>query len=167
MDYIVRPMALEDLTQVTEIEQESFPHPWSEDYFRQELTVNQVARYLVVHQGAIVLGYIGIWLIVGEIHITTIAIRKSHRRRGLGERLLIAAIELAMEHQSRLITLEVRESNSEARGLYRKYGFTEAGLRQQYYTETGEDAIIMSTKDINSPSFQCKFQHLKQINAEV
>ena len=166
MDYTVRPMGLEDLPQVTEIEQKSFPYPWSAGYFQHELTVNQIARYLVVCQGALVLGYIGIWLIVGEIHITTIAVRQSHRRKGLGELLLISAIELALEHEARFITLEVRESNSAARALYAKYGFAEVGIRHRYYSESGEDAILMSSENIASTSFQDSFQRLKKALAE-
>lgn len=166
MNCTVRPMALDDLPQVIEIEQKSFPRPWSGDYFWHELTVNQIARYLVVCQGVVVLGYIGLWLIVGEIHITTIAVRQSHRRRGLGELLLIAAIELALEHKARFITMEVRQSNLAARAMYGKYGFAEVGIRHRYYTETGEDAVIMSTEDIALASFQDNFHRRKRAHAE-
>ena len=166
MDYMVRPMTLGDLPQVIEIERESFPSPWSEDYFRHELEVNQVARYLVVCRGLLISGYIGVWLIVGEIHFTTIAVRPSDRRRGLGELLLISAIELALEYGAHFITLEVNESNLPARNLYRKYGFAEMGVRPGYYTETGADAIIMSVENIDSPSYHDNFQRLRQLCAE-
>ena len=165
MDYTLRPMVVEDLPQVTEIEQESFPHPWSEDYFHHELTANRIARYLVVCQAAVVLGYIGLWLIVGEIHITTLASHERHRRQGIADLLLISAIELAQEHNARFITLEVRESNLAARALYTKYGFAEGGIRHRYYSETGEDAVIMSTENITSASFRDHFHRLKQAHA--
>ena len=166
MNYTVRSMALDDLSQVTEIELKSFAQPWSEDYFRQELTVNPIARYLVARQGPAVLGYIGLWLIVGEVHITTIAVHENHRRKGIAELLLISAIESAFEHDAQSVTLEVRESNLTARSLYNKYSFAEVGLRHRYYTETSEDAVIMSTKNITSASFQGRFQRLKQTHAK-
>ena len=166
MKYAIRPMEPNDLSQVTEIEQKSFHYPWSGDYFRHELTVNQIARYLVACQEPVVLGYIGLWLIVGEVHITTLAAHESYRRRGVAELLLTAAIELALEHEAQLVTLEVRESNLAARTLYEKYGFAKVGLRHRYYTETGENAVIMSTENVTSASFQDNFQRLKRAHAE-
>jgi [ribosomal protein S18]-alanine N-acetyltransferase len=165
MDWSVRRMVLGDLPQVLEIEIASFPNPLSADHFRHELTANQIATYLVAYQGNTVLGYVGVWLIVGEIHITTIAVQQDHRRKGIGELLIISVVNLALEHGAQLITLEVRESNLIARALYRKYGFEEVGLRRRYYTETGEDAIIMSVENITSASFQDEFQRLKRANA--
>jgi len=160
--YHVRRMLLEDLDQVMGIERAVFPHPWSGDLFQHELMANQVARYLVVCRGADVVGYVGLWLIVGEIHVTTIAVHPEDRRKGIGEWLLISAIELALDHDAQLITLEVRESNSAARTMYRKYGFEEVGLRSGYYTETGEDALLMSADHIDSDGFQDRFRRLKE-----
>jgi ribosomal-protein-alanine N-acetyltransferase len=165
MDWSVRRMVLEDLPQVLEIESSSFPNPLSADHFRHELTSNQIATYLVANQGNTVLGYVGVWLIVGEIHITTIAVQQDHRRKGIGELLMISVVNLALEHGAQLITLEVRESNLIARSLYRKYGFAEVGLRRRYYSETGEDAVIMSAENITSASFQDELQRLKRANA--
>jgi [ribosomal protein S18]-alanine N-acetyltransferase len=159
-------MVLEDLPQVLEIESTSFPQPWSWGLFQQELEFNQIANYLVVCQWDTVLGYVGVWLIVGEIHITTIAVRPTHRRKGIGERLLIAVIALALDHKAQVITLEVRESNLEARAMYKKYGFVEVGLRRHYYSETGEDAILMSLENINTAAFQENFQKLKQAHSD-
>jgi len=159
--YHVRRMLLEDLDQVMGIERAVFPHPWSGDLFQHELMANQVARYLVVCRGADVVGYVGLWLIVGEIHVTTIAVHPENRRKGIGEWLLISVIELALDHGAKLITLEVRESNSAARAMYRKYGFEEVGLRSGYYSETGEDALLMSADHIDSDGFQGNFLRLK------
>ena len=162
MTYLIRPMVPDDLPQVQQIEQESFTHPWAESFFRHEITVNQVARYLVACENDVILGYLGLWLIVGEIHITTIASRLIHRRRGVGELLLISSIELALEHNAYMITLEVRQSNVGALALYQKYGFHEGGLRPGYYSETGEDALIMTTENINSTSYKSKLKQLKE-----
>ncbi|MDD5094891.1 MAG: ribosomal protein S18-alanine N-acetyltransferase [Dehalococcoidia bacterium] len=166
MDCIVRPMALEDLPQVVEIEKGSFPQPWSRDLFHHELTANHISRYMVVCQEQIILGYIGVWLIVGEIHITTFAVHQNHRRKGLGELLIITAIDLALEHGATLVTLEVSEMNLGARAMYKKCGFVDVGRRRHYYSETNEDAILMSAEDITSAAFQEKFQQLKTANVE-
>ena len=165
MDYLVRRMVLEDLPQVVGIEKNSFPQPWSLNLFQHELTVNQIAHYRVVCRGDTVLGYVGIWLIVGEIHITTIAVQQDHRRKGIGDLLILSVIDLAEEHGAQCITLEVRESNLAARAMYRKYGFAGVGLRCRYYSETGEDAVLMSAEDINSAAFQDALQRLKQASA--
>ncbi|MFP3974620.1 MAG: ribosomal protein S18-alanine N-acetyltransferase [Dehalococcoidia bacterium] len=166
MGYTIRPMSLRDLPQVVSIERDSFPSPWSADYFRHEVTRNKISRYLVACEGNWVLGYIGVWLVVGEIHITTIAVDKAQRRKGIGESLLISVIELAYQHKARFLTLEVREANSPAWYLYAKYGFSEVGKRPRYYRDTDENAVIMTTEDIYSDSFQQLFQRLRQANTE-
>ena len=110
----------------------------------------------------LVVGVAGFWLLYDEAHITTIAVRQSHRRQGLGELLLHACIEMAMSLRSRVVTLEVRASNYGAQALYEKYGFHRAGLRRGYYTDNNEDAIIMTTDDLGSPAFREHFHNLKQ-----
>ena len=163
MAYSIRPMVPDDLPQVMAIEHGSFSHEWSESFFLHEITANQVARYLVACADSQISGYIGIWLIVGEIHITTIAVNPDNRREGIGELLLISSIDLALEHCASVITLEVSRANSGARTLYQKYGFVEEGMRPNYYSETGDDALIMTTEDINSDKYQSKLKRLKKI----
>ena len=90
-----------------------------------------------------VVGYGGFWLIVGESHITNVAVHSSCRGRGIGNRLVEGLIEKSIELSSYAITLEVRKSNLIAQGLYKKYGFEEAGIRPNYYTDVKEDAVIM------------------------
>lgn len=107
-------------------------------------------------------GFAGFWIMADEAHITNIAVRKIHYRMGIGELLLIALIDLATKLNARIITLEVRASNIAAQSLYSKYGFTQVGLRRGYYTDDGEDGILMSTEDITSARFQAHFQQLKQ-----
>ena len=112
--------------------------------------------------GQHLIGFVGFWIVAGEAHITSIAVRETHRRRGIGEWLLISAIDLATELNARIITLEVRASNTAARGLYYKYGFVQTGLRRGYYTDNTEDAVLMSTENITSASFQARLNQLKQ-----
>ncbi len=106
-------------------------------------------------------GYAGLWLMVDEAHITTIAVRPEFRRRGYGELLLVALAEVAIDINARWLTLEVRVSNEIAQSLYRKYGFKSAGVRQRYYSDNHEDALIMWTDEIQSPEFQERFVALR------
>ncbi len=101
-----------------------------------------------------VVGYSGLWLMVNEAHITTIAVAPEYQGRGLGELLLIALIDKAIELNALCLTLEVRVSNHVAQSLYRKYTFRQTGLRRRYYSDNGEDAHIMTTEDLDSPHFQ-------------
>jgi ribosomal-protein-alanine N-acetyltransferase len=109
-----------------------------------------------------ILGFIGVWLIIGEAHIVTVAVRERYRRMGIGERLLIAAIEIALEANEEAMTLEVRASNDAAQQLYLKYGFVRVGLRKRYYTDNQEDAVLMTTApDLFSSDFRARFNDLR------
>lgn len=99
---------------------------------------------------------------VDEAHLTTIAIKQTYRRLGLGELLLGYSIDRAIEFNARVVTLEVRVSNTVAQKLYEKYGFINAGVRKGYYTDNGEDGIIMTTDRITTATFQYRFQSLKK-----
>lgn len=112
--------------------------------------------------GEYIVGFAGFWLMADEAHLTNIAVRKSCRRQGIGELLLISVVDLAAELKATNITLEVRASNTAAQILYRKYGFVEVGLRRNYYVSDREDGVLMSTEDIHSESFQANFRQLKQ-----
>jgi len=111
-----------------------------------------------------VVGIAGFWTMADEAHVTTIAVRDAYRRQGLGEWLLISIIDMAIQINSTLVTLEVRVSNGDAQALYEKYGFRRAGMRRGYYTDNGEDGLIMSTDGLNSPIFLSYFEKLKQIH---
>ena len=97
---------------------------------------------------------------VDEAHIVSVGVRREYRGHGLGELLLIGAIEQAMARRARVVTLEVRPSNNVARNLYRKYGFSDRGRRKGYYTDDGEDAIIMTTEPIFLQSYREQFRGL-------
>ncbi len=112
-----------------------------------------------------IVGFSGIWVMAGEAHLTNIAVRKDYQHQGIGELLLISVIDLAQELNAEFMTLEVRASNTVAQSLYRKYGFTQVGLRRGYYRDNHEDAIIMSTPSFTAASFRRRFQQLKQAHA--
>ncbi len=112
---------------------------------------------------ASIIGFAGLWLMVDEAHVTTIAMHPNYRRLGLGEFLLVSLIDIAYSIGAKWVTLEVRVSNYSAQNLYRKYGFREAGLRHRYYSDNQEDALIMWTDEINSPAYKQKFQELTTV----
>jgi ribosomal-protein-alanine N-acetyltransferase len=106
-------------------------------------------------------GFSGIWIMVDEAHITNVAVRREYRGKGIGGLLLIATIDMARELKASFLTLEVRASNTVAQNLYSKYGFKQTGERRGYYLDNREDAIIMSTEHIASPSFLARLQQLR------
>lgn len=149
-------MRLDDLPEVHAIERASFTTPWPDDAYRSELLTNRLASYLTARLGDSVVGFAGLWLMVDEAHITTFAVHPAWRRRGIGERLLVAALDVAIDRGAREATLEVRLSNVAARRLYEKYGFRPVGLRPRYYTDDGEDALIMTTEPLASPPMRAR-----------
>jgi ribosomal-protein-alanine N-acetyltransferase len=129
--------------------------------FPLSLLPNRPTSVMPTPELASIIGFAGLWLMVDEAHITTIAMHPDYRRRGLGELMLVHLIEIAYSIGAKWVTLEVRVSNYNAQNLYRKYGFREAGLRHKYYSDNQEDALIMWTDEINSPSYKQKFQELR------
>ena len=147
----IEPMRIEDLVVVHAIERASFAAPWPANAYRSELETNRLAHYLVARVEDEIVGYGGMWLMVDEAHITTFAIHPAWRRQRIGERLLLAFLDLAVDRRAREATLEVRLSNLPARRLYEKYGFKPVGLRPRYYSDDGEDALIMTTEALTGP----------------
>lgn len=149
---VVEPMRLEDVSAVHEIERLSFRTPWPAYAFEQELRSNRLARYLVARAGDRVVGFAGVWLMVDEAHVTTFSVHPDWRRQGIGRQLLLNLAELSIGIGARCMTLEVRESNTVAQDLYRTFGFEAAGRRPGYYTDDGEDAIVMTTPSLSEAS---------------
>jgi ribosomal-protein-alanine N-acetyltransferase len=143
MELIFKKMSLEHLDQVLEIEEVSYPAPWSYYAFAYELLHNDLAHYIVALSGDKIVGYCGMWLILDEAHITNVAVHPDYRRKSIGEALMLEMIRLAVQKGSARMTLEVRPTNTAARSLYEKLGFVENGRRKRYYTDNNEDAIIM------------------------
>ena len=156
----VQPMDTVDIPAVHAIESASFPTPWPPYAFRQELETNRMARYLVVRAGERVVAYAGIWLMVDEAHITTFAVLPAYRRRGIGGLLLSELMELSSDLGAAVATLEVRLSNAGARRLYQQFGFRPVGVRPRYYSDNGEDALIMTTDRFETPEMRRLMSHL-------
>ncbi len=110
----------------------------------------------------IIAGFLGTWYMVDEAHIVSVGVRDRYRRSGIGEMLLIAAIEQAMIRGAGVVTLEVRSSNRPAINLYRKYGFSERGVLKSYYADNREDALIMTTEPIQHPDYREFFLKLER-----
>ena len=113
-----------------------------------------------------ILGFAGLWFMVDEAHLANIAVRGAYRNQGIGERLLISAIEISIVRKARFITLEVRASNKIAQILYQKYGLIEVGKRRGYYIDNKEDAVIMTAEGITSTPYINNFQTLKEAHAK-
>lgn len=139
---IIEPMTLSDIDGVFEVEKSCFEDYWSKDSFKKELS-NDVARYIVAKLGGKIVGYVGIWLIVDEGHITNVAVHKDYRGQKIGDKLIKSLVELCRKNSILAMTLEVRSSNTIAQNLYKKYGFKTVGVRKEYYSDNKEDAIIM------------------------
>jgi ribosomal-protein-alanine N-acetyltransferase len=147
---------LADLDEVMQIEPLAFGnHHWSRQSFINELN-NPSGRYYAVCIGKEkkLVGYTGFWLIGEEAHITTLAVHPSQRRRYVGERLLIHVIHEAGKLGAKWLTLEVRVTNETAQQLYFKYGFKSLGMRQSYYQDNSEDALVLWSDNIETPEFK-------------
>lgn len=151
---VVEAMTLDHVPAVHEIERLSFAVPWPAHAFEQELRGNRLARYLVARAGDLVVGFAGVWLMVDDAHITTFGVHPDWRRQGIGRQLLLNLAELAVVIGARRMTLEVRESNVGAQALYRSFGFEVVGRRPRYYTDDGEDALVMTTPDLADVGMQ-------------
>lgn len=132
-----------DLDEVLAIERASFSMPWSRGAFLYEMEQNRVARCAVVREDGRVVGYICVWEVGDELHVTNIAVHPAVRRRGIGRTLLGRVMEEGRERGVRVVVLEVRPSNAEALALYESFGFKVIGRRRGYYYDTGEDALVM------------------------
>ena len=158
---VVDHMTVDDLLAVQVIEHESFSTPWPAHAYRQEIEQNRLAHYVVARSGTEIVGFAGIWLLVDEAHITTFATRRAWRRQGIGERLLVALLDLALARGANEATLEVRPSLLPAKRLYEKYGFKVVGVRPRYYSDNNEDALIMTTDSLDGRPMRDRLAKLR------
>ncbi|MHB1318147.1 MAG: ribosomal protein S18-alanine N-acetyltransferase [Anaerolineae bacterium] len=179
LPYALDSMRLEDVPAVATIEKQVFATPWSAEAFRQEITYHAAATYLVLRytdQPAIqqrfprrpwtatqdpgLVGYGGLWLVMEQAHVSTLAVRPLWRGRGLGELLFAALIGKALESGCDELTLEVRVSNRTAQNLYAKYGLEVTGRRTRYYPDNLEDAWIMSSPLLRGDAYRKAYADL-------
>ena len=149
-DVSIRRMTADDVAGVWEIENATFPTPWSMRDFEHEMRENPCARYLVAVRDDRIVGFAGIHIILDEGHITNIAVTQEERGHGIGRELTAALLQYAANLGVQYVTLEVRENNAPAISLYRSLGFSKVGVRKKYY-ETQTDAHLMVTDKMPPP----------------
>ena len=157
---IIEPMQTDDIAVVQAIERDIFPSPWPKNAYAMELAQNRQAYYVVLRDSGEIIGYGGLWRMAHEAHVTTIGVRADRQHQGFGTVLFAALVQRSYELGARWITLEVRASNDHAINLYERFGFTAIGRRRGYYTDNGEDAVIMWSDQIHAPRFKTHYTEL-------
>jgi ribosomal-protein-alanine N-acetyltransferase len=151
-EFRIRRMSEDDLDALLVIEQYSFPTPWKRAMYEQDIDANRHARFYVIETKADheLAGYIGTWFIYDEAHIGTIATRNEYRGRRLAEQLIAYTAYQGVSEGIAYVVLEVRVSNEAAIKLYERLCFVQVGIRKRYYTDTQEDALLMTCRDMES-----------------
>ena len=158
---VISPMVESDIKHVVRIEQQSFSTTWPANAFFNELHDNKLAHYFVGRLDDRIVAYGGIWVILEDSHVTTIAVAPEYRGKKYGEYLLLRMLDEAIERGASWITLEVRESNVVAQALYRKYGFTTVSTRKGYYSDNNENAFVMWAGNLKSELYKNRLQALR------
>ena len=156
----ITQMKQEDIDSVVKIESQAYgEHHWAKASFYDEMNNNLAKYYCAKNSDGELIAYAGTWAIIDEAHITTIAVKPEFMRRHIGEALIVKIIEDCYKAKIKYLTLEVRESNIPAIGLYKKYGFSSLGTRKGYYQDNNEDALIMWTENIFYDKFKSVFEN--------
>ena len=142
-DLQIRAATEADLPAVLTIEEEAFSLPWTRAMFLSELSQPRLSIFLVGELRSRLVGYVAAWVVLDELHISNLAVHRDYRGQRLGQTLLGAILDAGIARGVILASLEVRPSNTAARQMYGKFGFLEVALRRGYYSDTGEDAIVM------------------------
>jgi [ribosomal protein S18]-alanine N-acetyltransferase len=159
--FSIEPMRRRHLASVIRIEHHAHPRPWSLGVFAGELAQGDGRYYVVGKLDGKVAGYAGMMFVADEAHVTNIAVAPAARRRGVATRLLAHLVAVAVSRRCRAMTLEVRMGNTAAQDLYRKFGFQDAGVRPNYYPETGEDGLVMWLYEIGSAAVRARVSGLE------
>lgn len=148
--FTLRPMTLNDLDPVVDIERRAHVAPWSPELLRQELDHAWATVLVCQTDAGRVVGHVVFWLVHDEVHVLNVAADPDYQRRGIGRRLVQAAESMGLAKGAVLSTLEVRRSNAPAIALYQSQGYAQVGVRPRYYSDNGEDALVM-TKSLVAP----------------
>ncbi|HEV8299056.1 MAG TPA: ribosomal protein S18-alanine N-acetyltransferase [Acidimicrobiales bacterium] len=150
-DLHIVPMEQLHLRDVHRIDKQVYSRPWSLAVFRQELAMSDSRVYYVARTGDEQVGHAGMMLVNGEAHVTTVAVDPAWQGRGVASRLLLALHRTAVDQGVQAMTLEVRVGNDRAIELYRRFGYAPSGVRKNYYSDEGEDGLIMWAHDVHLP----------------
>jgi len=172
-----------DVATVQEIEREIFATPWPRNAYYRELASRASAHYIVLRQEGLVespalfkapdidptiIGYGGMWRMYDEAHVTTIGVRHDLHHRGHGRIVFAGLVQAAYDMGAKWVTLEVRTTNENEMKMYEGFSFKVIGRRKGYYTDNGEDAIVMWSDSIHSPRFRSAYEtNLERIEADV
>jgi ribosomal-protein-alanine N-acetyltransferase len=157
----ISPMVLDDIPAILQIEELSFVSTWPPNAFVNELRDNKLAHYFTGRLDGRIVAYGGIWVILEDSHVTTIAVHPDVRGQRLGEEMLVHLLDQAIERDASWVTLEVRESNEVAQKLYRKYGFTIVSTRRGYYSDNNESALVMWAGNLKGALYASRLAALK------
>ena len=144
----IRRAKAEDTETLWELDKRCFSLPWSREDFARDLNDNILSTYLVAEADSMIIADVGIWVVLDECHIMTIAVEPDWQKQGIGTMLMLEILRYAREAGATSYTLEVRRSNKAAIALYEKFGFTISGYRRSYYEDNKEDAAIMWKYDL-------------------
>jgi ribosomal-protein-alanine N-acetyltransferase len=159
----VQPMRRRHLRSVLRIEQQVYPRPWSSSLFMSELALRATRAYYVARVGRDLVGYAGLMMTLDEAHVTTIAVDPKRHRSKIGTRLMLVLAREAIARGAVAITLEVRMSNDAAQDMYRRFGFTPAGVRKNYYQEVNEDALVMWAHEVDQPAYAALLDSIERL----
>lgn len=140
---LIRAMDISDLERIIELEHLLFTSAWEVSDFMYEILENQFSYNYVLIDDNHIIGYVGIWIMYEQSQITTLGIDPEYQRQGLGKRLMMEMIELALSQGCEVMSLEVRVSNHRAISLYESLGFKNQAIRKNYYQDNNEDAYLM------------------------
>ena len=144
------------------------PKPDAHFLYYRELASRNTAHYVVLRRDGEIIGYGGMWRMYDEAHVTTIGVRRDQQHGGFGRVLFAGLVQAAYDLGAKWVTLEVRTSNVNAMRMYEAFGFKVIGRRRGYYTDNGEDAIVMWSDSIYSPRFRKAFEaNLARIEGDV
>ena len=144
MRYDVIPAESKHIDSIFELEKACFSLPWTRKNISAYLPDDMHIMLCAVDDAGKVVGYIGLMYVLDEGYIANVAVSQDHRRQGIGTKLLAALVNEAKKRSLSFLTLEVRESNESAIALYKNAGFSEVGLRKNYYDKPTENAILMT-----------------------
>jgi ribosomal-protein-alanine N-acetyltransferase len=150
---LFRPMYASDIPTVLDLERATYPQPWSEGIFIDELSRSDRV-YVVAEQASAMVGFAGLMLVAEDAHVTTLAVKSDVRKAGLGTRLMLRLIAAGLERGARNLTLEVRATNEGAQRLYSRFGMVAVGVRKHYYRD--DDAVIMWATDIDQADYAAR-----------
>ncbi|HEV2757292.1 MAG TPA: ribosomal protein S18-alanine N-acetyltransferase [Actinomycetota bacterium] len=149
------------LRRVLAIEGRVYPRPWSASLFLSELAQRSSRTYLVARHEGDVIGYAGMMFTGLEAHITNIAVDPDFHGRKVGSRLMMRLVTEAIARGAKTLSLEVRVSNLPAQSMYGKFGFSVVGVREGYYIETKEDALVMVVDDSTTNEYRLRLETLR------